>query len=96
MTSISNSEKLNHYIIRVSKEDSAFVYFQLESNEGLAFYSTLKSSLKEPFRDIEIFSPLSLNQEITHFIDYIGQALRLEIRSHHIIEDAENASSFIS
>jgi len=40
--------------IRVDKENSAFVYFILESNENICFYSKQDSSLKTPYRDILI------------------------------------------
>lgn len=61
--------ELFHWILRVPKDQAAFLYFQLEANEGLCFYSTLDQSLRESFRDIEIFSPASLEKEVRHFFE---------------------------
>lgn len=84
------NHQLRHLILRASKEDSAFIYFQLEANDGLAFYSTLENSLAEEYRDIGLFSPLSLTQEIDHFIQHLGTAVKLEIISDEIVEDGPN------
>jgi hypothetical protein len=83
-----NKNKLKHFIIRVSKADAAFIYFQFESNEGLCFFSTMKSSLKEPFRDIEIFSPISLEQEIDHLLNYLGQSIDMQFLLTEVIPDS--------
>jgi hypothetical protein len=41
-------------IVRVPKEDSAFLYFTLEANEGICYYSTLDYETGTTFRDIDI------------------------------------------
>lgn len=84
------SNRLNHYIIRVPKEEAAFIYFQFEANEGLCFFSTLDATLGEPFRDIEIFSPMSLKDEMTHLLDYLASTISLQIRLHDEIADEED------
>ena len=61
-----SDNQLFNYTIRVPKKDSAFLYFQLEANEGLCFYSTLESSLGQPYRDIEIKGHTSLETEFLH------------------------------
>ena len=78
---------LNHRIIRTSKADSAYVYFQFEANEGLCFYSTLPESLGTPYRDIEIFSPQSLNQEFEHLLNYLGQEVSIETLINEVVQD---------
>lgn len=40
--------------IRVRKEDSAFVYFILESLEGMTSYSTLDFKMGDAHRDLEL------------------------------------------
>ena len=40
--------------IRVRKEDSAFVYFILESYEGMTSYSTLDFKIGDNYRDLEL------------------------------------------
>lgn len=78
---------LVHTVIRVPKEESAFVYFTLEANEGLSFYSTLANSLGEGYRDIIIKTHESLEAELDHLIDVLGKEMPLEIRSREKLED---------
>lgn len=63
--------EIRQLTIRVPKDQAAFTYFQLESNEGLFFYSTLQESLKEPYRDLILTCHLSLEKEAQHFLDYL-------------------------
>ena len=50
----SQTKQLTHYILRVPKDEAFFVYFTLESSEGMAFYSTLDESLRREYRDIDV------------------------------------------
>ena len=43
-------------ILRVAKQDSAFLYALLEAYEGLVSYSTLDSEKSAGYRDIHVFS----------------------------------------
>lgn len=79
--------QLVHTIIRVPKEESAFVYFTLEANEGLSFYSTLQDSLGEGFRDIAIKTDESLESELDHLIENLGLEIPIEIRLREKISD---------
>lgn len=81
------NNQLVHTIIRVPKEESAFVYFTLESNEGLSFYSTLQDSLGEGFRDIAIKTHVSLEAELDHLIETLGLEIPIEIRLREKIDD---------
>jgi hypothetical protein len=63
----SNIE-LFHSVIRLSKEDSAFLYFTLEANEGLCLYSTLPHKQGENFRDVEIKGDLKFQPQINHLL----------------------------
>jgi hypothetical protein len=81
--------KLQHYIIKVPKDQAAFTYFQLEANEGLCFYSTLDSSLTLPYREIELFSPLSLESEVSRFLNHLKNEVPFEIITHEILEDSK-------
>jgi hypothetical protein len=74
-------------VIRVPKEQSAFTYFQLESNEGLCFYSTLESSLGEPFRDLELKGHSSLKAELDHLLERLSLEFPMEILSSDILEN---------
>ncbi len=88
--------ELFHWILRVPKDQAAFLYFQLEANEGLCFYSTLDKSLKEPFRDIEIFSPEELEPEMRHFIASIQQEVSPIILLEEKIPDSKEAMNQFS
>lgn len=79
--------QLIHTVIRVPKEESAFVYFTLEANEGLSFYSTLENTLGEGYRDIDIKTHESLEGELDHLINELGKEMPVEIRLREKIED---------
>lgn len=57
-----------HKIIRVNREDSAFVYAILESLEGMASFSTLDCPKTAHYRDIALFIPTHFAQEIEQVI----------------------------
>jgi membrane-anchored protein YejM (alkaline phosphatase superfamily) len=81
-------QELRHLIVRAPKDQAFFLYFQLEANEGLAFYSTQDQSLREAFRDIEIFSPICLTKELDHFMEYIQTEVPLLFLVDEIINDS--------
>jgi hypothetical protein len=58
--------------IRVKKEDSAFVYFILESYEGIASYSTLDFKQGEAFRDLELRIPPDFQFEVDDLLNQLG------------------------
>ena len=87
MNYITEKNQILHLIIRVPKEDAAFFYFQLEANEGLCFYSTLESSMKESYRDITVTAHTGLEAELMHVINRLQATHKLEILKHEIKED---------
>lgn len=72
--------KLFHYVIRIPKEHSAFTYFQLEANDGLAFYSTLPHTEGQTYRDIDLRGSIELDEELKRLIHYLGQKFSIEWR----------------
>ncbi|MEK6704902.1 MAG: hypothetical protein AABZ06_03865 [Bdellovibrionota bacterium] len=60
-------------VIRVRTEDSAFVYFILESYEGITSYSTLDFQPGDPYRDLELRIPPDFIEETRNMLS------RLEI-----------------
>ena len=88
---MDKKNQLIRKIIRLPKDEAAFLYFQLESNEGLCFYSTLDQSLKEPYRDIEIFGQISLKSEITHFFAVMEKKLNVEVVLDEVLDDSPEA-----
>ncbi len=73
---MTNGSSLSRMIrIRVKKEDSAFVYFILESNEGVMGYSTLDYEVGDPFRDLELTIPLGLQEEAEEILQQLGELI---------------------
>lgn len=66
--------------IRVKKEDSAFVYFILESHEGITSYSTLPFQQGDSFRDLELRIPPDFIIEVEELLKSLGDLI-YEIRS---------------
>ena len=61
--------------IRVRKEDSAFVYFILESYEGIASYSTLKHRVGDAHRDLELRIPPDFVAEVDDLLHRLGDMI---------------------
>lgn len=54
--------------IRVRKQDSAFVYFILESYEGITSYSTLDFQPGDAYRDLELRIPPDFVPEVEELL----------------------------
>lgn len=59
-------------VIRVKKEDSAFVYFILESYEGITSYSTLDFKQGDTYRDLELRIPPDFVEEVEDLLKKLG------------------------
>ncbi len=70
-------------VIRVRKEDAAFVYFILESYEGLTSYSTLPNKVGEPYRDLELRIPPDFVGDVDDLLARLGE-LAYEIRTEDL------------
>jgi hypothetical protein len=81
----NHSSQLFHFILRLSKEDSAFFYFQLESNDGLCFYSTLDHPHHAQYRDIELRGDIKLREEVLHLINECKKKFPIDILVDEII-----------
>ena len=79
------TEQIHTIVIRVPKKDSSYVYFTLESNEGLCFYSTLEHQKESPFRDIEINLTNSLRNEFLTVFSFLDKHIDI-----NILEDKDN------
>jgi hypothetical protein len=58
--------------IRVKKEDSVFVYFILESHEGLTSYSTLDYPVGALYRDLELRMSPDFVTEVDEVLQSLG------------------------
>lgn len=65
--------------LKTSKADSAFLYFVLESNEGLCFYSTLDESLGHQYRLIKINYTPEFETQVTNLIDHCNKSIEIEV-----------------
>jgi len=83
-------KKLIYYIIRVSKEESSFLYFLLEGHDNLCFYSTLYYQTGQQYRDIELTASMELSNELEHFITQISKKFSVEILQKEIISDSNS------
>lgn len=88
---MSVNQKLFRKVIRIPKEESAFAYFQLEANEGLAFYSTLPHLEGDPTRDLQITGSLTTLPELEHLLSELAKEFKVEILSDEIIEHPAGA-----
>lgn len=59
--------------IRVRKEDSAFIYFLLESYEGMTAYSTLPHQVGDTHRDLELSYTVDFESEVDKFLTEMGE-----------------------
>ncbi len=84
---LKHSSQLFHIVIRLSKEDSAFFYFQLEASDGLCFYSTLEHPPHAQFRDIEMRGDLKLKNEILHLIQQCEKKFPIQFLINETILD---------
>lgn len=84
---MNHNSQLFHFVIRLSKEDSAFFYFQLEANDGLCFYSTLPYPDHAQYRDIDLKGDIKLVDEIRHVINQCTNKFKIEFLVDEIIPD---------
>jgi hypothetical protein len=61
--------------IRVRKEDSAFVYFILESYEGITSYSTLDFQVGDAHRDLELRIAPDFLEEVDRLMLSLGDMI---------------------
>ena len=73
------TEKLVQIIIEVDKKDSSFIYFTLEANEGLCFYSTLDYEEGSSTRKIEIHLTESVKNEFLTVFNYLISKVNINI-----------------
>ena len=67
-------------IIRVRKQDSAFLYQLLESYEGLASFSTVTEGKDLPYRDIALHVAPDFAAEVEALVERLAKEIPLELR----------------
>ena len=72
-------DKFYQVIIRLPKEDSVFLYFTLEANEGICFYSTLAYEKGTTHRDIEMMGSPELYISLKNILESLKDKISFEI-----------------
>lgn len=84
----SQTKQLTHYILRVPKDEAFFVYFTLESSEGMAFYSTLDESLRREYRDIDVKLTPEWEDAFEQTVGRLQEFGRVDILLKETIQDS--------
>ena len=66
-------------VIRVPKDEAAYVYQLLESYDGIATYSTLPHEKNFPYRDIAIMPAPDLVSEVKILVRNISSEVAVEV-----------------
>ncbi len=74
-----SSFNMYHLVIQVPKAQSSFVYFTLESNEGLGFYSTLDCPEGHPWREIDIKGSAEFLPEIERLLAFLERSFPINV-----------------
>lgn len=69
------SSEIRKRQIRVRKQDSAFVYFILESFEGVTSYSTIQHKEGDPDREIELVFTLDFSNEVEEILNDLKEKI---------------------
>lgn len=75
------SKKLFRLEITLPKHQTAFLYFILESLEGLVFYSTLEHQKGDMFRRMEIYCPGENFADFSPIMDELIPMLEIQVNS---------------
>jgi hypothetical protein len=81
--------KVEYYYLKIicSKEDSSYVYFTLEANEGVAFYSTSDEILEGENRILHLWSSLGMKPDLIQIMDGLKQYVKFDILEEKYLEE---------
>ncbi len=82
------SKKLFNIKIETPKDHSYFLYFILESNEGLCFYSTEDSQIGQETRIVDICCPSEWKDSLMKILDLLNQEIPLKKIYQELITDS--------
>ncbi|MCT4641526.1 MAG: DUF4911 domain-containing protein [Bacteriovoracaceae bacterium] len=82
------SDQLRQITVRVNKKDASMLYFILEANENIAFYSTLDGNKSEGHRDICLNTHISLCDQLENILNHFSKKYSLEILKDITITDS--------
>ena len=87
METYIESKKLRRVVIRLQKAHSSFFYFIMESNDNIAFYSTLKESSDREHRDVQVTVTPELSNALNSIINHFETRYPVEFISDVIIDE---------
>jgi hypothetical protein len=64
-------------VLRVPKQDSAYLYQLLESYEGLANFSTVSTDRELPYRDIALHIAPDFRAEVEALVERLSRELEI-------------------
>ncbi len=77
--SYTKSKTLEQIILRMDKNATSFLYFILESNEGISFYSTMPFEKGQKYRDVVIYNTPELSQDLKNILDHLSKKISFEV-----------------
>lgn len=66
-------------VLRVAKQDAAYLYALLEAQDGVVNFSTLPSEKSAGFRDIYVFSTESMYDEMLRMIAQLRESVGFQV-----------------
>lgn len=81
-------KKLRNLVIRLAREHSSMLYFVLESNDNVAFYSTLPFKKNALHREITLHCTPELSGQLDNILDHFGKNYPLEILRDELVIDS--------
>ena len=90
MDTFKETKKIYNVILRISKRNSSFLYFTLEANENIAFYSTVVQTQPCDYRDIDIKCTIDLKDNLTKILEHFSKENPYEVLSEQILIDSNS------
>jgi hypothetical protein len=87
MQTYIESKELRRVVIRLQKAHSSFFYFIMESNDNIAFYSTLKESIDRDHRDVQVTVTPEFSKSLDNIIKHFETRYPVEYISDIIINE---------
>lgn len=82
----ANTRKFFHWVVRVPKNDSAYLYFTFEASEGIAMYSTLPESEGTSYRDIDFKGPIEYLGAFEQIMETLKKQITWELLEKSVQE----------
>jgi len=85
MKTYEKDQLLCHFILKMPKNQSSFLYFILEGHDNLCFYSTLPHKEGDTHRIMELFSTIEFLDDLKRLWTYLKNKLQIEVLEENII-----------